>query len=224
MLQAIIFDFDGLIIDTEQSVLASWQGLYREFGHEVPVDQWLKAIGTGYGPHSFDPYQDLEHRLGEALDWDAIKPRRYAAEIAVADTLPPLPGVLALLDDAQAHGVRLAVASSSYHKWVDRHLERLGLRPRFDAVICADDVARIKPFPDLFLKAVEVLGVTAAGTVVLEDSPHGIHAAREAGIFSVAAPNDLTRRLDLSQASMRVQSLAELSVDLLDRALSANHR
>jgi len=223
MLEALIFDFDGLIVDTESTVLQSWAELYREFGVELPLGDWLRSVGADYGPDTFDPYADLEAQVGRPLDWETLRPRRYAREIAMANRQPPLPGVVALLDDAQAHGLRLAVASSSSHRWVDGHLQRLGLFRRFDAVVCAEDVARAKPAPDLFLKAVEALGVPPKGVVVLEDSANGVIAARAAGLFCVVVPSELTRHLNLSAANMRVQSLAELSVDLLDRALRNNH-
>ncbi|MBN2472044.1 MAG: HAD family hydrolase [Anaerolineae bacterium] len=219
MLQALIFDFDGLIMDTETPVLQSWQALYADYGQELPVSEWLKCIGAEYGPDTFDPFAYLEARVDGPLDWEALQARRRARELEIVAGLAPLPGVTALLDDAQAHGIRLAIGSSSPHKWVDAHLARLGLLDRFEVVICADDVAQVKPAPDLFLKAAGALDVPVSGAVVLEDSPHGIQAARTAGIFSVAVPNDLTHRLDFSQANMRVQSLAELSVDLLNRAL-----
>ncbi len=219
MLQALIFDFDGLIVDTETAVLQSWEALYADHGQALPLEEWLKCIGADYGPDTFDPFAYLEARVNGPLDWEALQARRRARELAILEGMAPLPGVTALLDDAQAHGVRLAIGSSSPHAWVDTHLARLGLLERFEAVICADDVARIKPAPDLFLKAAAALDVPPEGAVVLEDSPHGIQAARTAGIFAVAVPNDLTHRLDFSAASMRVQSLAELSVDLLNRAL-----
>ncbi len=224
MLEALIFDFDGLIVDTESTVLQSWAEVYAEFGHELPMDDWIRSIGADYGPETFDPCADLEARVGQRLDWETIQARRYAREIALANRQPPLPGVIALLDDARRHGLRLAVASSSSHRWVDGHLQRLGLFDRFNAVVCADDVARAKPAPDLFLKAVDLLGVPPRSVVVLEDSANGVIAARAAGLFCVAVPTELTRRLDLSAASMRVQSLAELNVDLLNRALRNNHR
>lgn len=219
MLQAIIFDFDGLIMDTETPVLQSWQELYQEHGHELPVLEWIKCIGSGYGPETFDPFADLEARVGAVLDWDALKPRRHSREMAIVEGMRPLPGAVRLVEDAQAHGIRLAIGSSSPHSWVDHHLERLGLIDRFDAIICADDVPQIKPAPDLFLKAAEAVGVGVQHAVVLEDSPHGIVAALEAGIFNVAVPNELTRLLDFSGANMRVHSLEELNVDLLGRAL-----
>jgi len=222
-LKALLFDFDGLIADTEMPVYLSWQALYREYEVELPFKDWLRCIGADFGPDTFDPVANLEAELGRKLDWKTVGPRRRAIEMPLIDRLLPLPGVEELLAPARAAGIRLAVASSSPHAWVDGHLRRLGLFERFDAVICEEDVEKIKPAPDLFLKAAATLGVQPAEAVVLEDSPHGIAAARDAGMFSVAVPNELTRHLDTSQASLRIESLAELPLARLQAALGANH-
>ena len=126
-----------------------------------------------------------------------------------------------LLDGGRARGLRLAVASSSSHAWVDSHLSRLGLAGRFDGVICSDDVApgRTKPNPDLFLLALDRLEVQKEAAVVFEDSSNGVRAARSAGIFVVAVPNPLTSRLGVNGADLTVNSLAELSLDELDDLL-----
>ncbi len=204
-------------------VYLSWQALYREYEVELPFQDWLRCIGADFGPDTFDPVATLEAELGRSLDWETIEPHRRAIEMHLIERILPLPGVEELIDTARAAGIRLAVASSSPHSWVDRQLSRLGLFERFDAVICSEDVERIKPAPDLFLKAATTLGVQPAEAVVLEDSPHGITAARDAGMFSVAVPNELTRHLDTSQANLRVGSLAELSLARLQAAFGSNH-
>ncbi len=223
-LQAILFDFDGLITDTETASLQSWRELYAEYGVELPLEEWLKVVGSEFGPETFLPVDYLEARVDEPIDWAGAEERRLQREKVIVDHLPALPGVEALIADAQANGVRLAVGSSSPHAWVDRHLTRLGLFSAFDAVICADDVEQVKPAPDLFYKAAAAVGVEPHQAVVLEDSANGIQAALSAGIFSVAVPGGLTRHLDFSRAGMRVQSLEELSVDLLNKALTNHHQ
>ena len=116
MLEAIIFDFDGLIMDTEMPVLQSWQEIYAEYGQELPVLDWIKCIGSGYGPDTFDPVADLEQRVGAALDWETLRARRHEREMIIVEGAALLPGVVALLDDAKAHGLRLAIGSSSPHR------------------------------------------------------------------------------------------------------------
>ena len=131
-----------------------------------------------------------------------------------------LPGVLDYLRDAGRLGLKLAIASSSPHSWVDMHAKRLGIFDYFDKVICADDVAagRTKPNPDLFLSALERLRVPKEAVVVFEDSPHGVTAARRAGICVVAVPNPLTSTLVIEGANLTLTSLKDLSLqELLDK-------
>jgi HAD superfamily hydrolase (TIGR01509 family) len=215
-LKALIFDFDGLILDTETPEVFVWQDIYREHGHELPVDEWAKTIG-GYGLSTFDA---AAHLAGlTSLDPAPLRARYRLAADAVIHAKPILPGVLDMLDEGKSRGLRLAVASSSPHAWVDSHLARLGLVDRFTRVFCSEDVApgRTKPNPDLFLLALEQLKVQKEAAVVFEDSPNGVRAARSAGIFVVAVPNPLTEKLGVDGADLTVKSLAELSLDDLMR-------
>ena len=122
MIRALIFDFDGLIIDTEKTILESWQAIYREFGLELTVDEWASCIGTEYSDETFDPVRELDRRASGPLDWADIQARRLAIEMSLVAQQPLLPGVESLLKAARARGLKLAVASSSNHEWVDGHL------------------------------------------------------------------------------------------------------
>jgi HAD superfamily hydrolase (TIGR01509 family) len=219
-LQALIFDFDGLILDTETPEALVWQDIFREHGHELPVDEWAKTIG-GYGLSTYDAATHLSQLTG--LDPAPLRARYRSESDAVIHASPILPGVMDLLDAAADRNVRRAIASSSPHSWVDSHLSRLGLAARFDAVICSDDVApgRTKPNPDLFLLAAERLKVQKDAAVIFEDSPNGVRAAKSAGIFVVAVPNPLTIRLGVDGANLTVKSLAEVTLHQLDGLLSA---
>jgi HAD superfamily hydrolase (TIGR01509 family) len=219
-LQALIFDFDGLILDTETPEVKVWQTIFREHGHELPVDEWAKTIG-GYGISNYDAAMHLSQLTG--LDPVPLRTRYRSESDAIIHASPVLPGVLDLLHNGRMRGLRLAIASSASHSWVDPHLSRLGIAVRFDRVICSEDVApgRTKPNPDLFLLAVEQLKVPKEAAVVFEDSPNGVKAARAAGIFVVAVPNPLTLQLGVDGANLTVNSLAELSLDKLDGLLPA---
>jgi HAD superfamily hydrolase (TIGR01509 family) len=204
-IRALIFDFDGLIVDTEGPIFRAWQRIYRERGHELPREQWLTIIGTSSGP--FDPLMDLSERSGEPLDreeLDALE-RLYYREATATQRL--LPGVERYLAEARRIGLKTAIASSSRSTWVLDHLERFGIHEHFDAILCSEHVTRTKPDPELYRKALERLAVTAAETIAFEDSTNGIRAAKAAGIFCVAVPNPLTVDLDLSQADLRLESL-----------------
>ena len=219
MLKSLIFDFDGLILDTETPEFHIWQSIYRAHGQELPIQQWGQIIG-GYGISNFDAAQHLCDITHDSLDANSLRIQHHDQSVELIKQQPILPGVLDLLGEAEKLNIKLAVASSSPHKWVDSHLSRLGLAHRFDEVICADDVppGRTKPNPDLFLLALNQLEVPKEAAVVFEDSPNGIRAAKSAGIFSVAVPNPITSMLTFEGESLRLNSLADLDLsDLMMR-------
>lgn len=212
-LRAVVFDFDGVMIDTEATSLGAWQQLYASFGEQVPLEKWVTLIGTWNA--AWDPRAELEARVRRALDWDMIEPERMAAEYALADEQPLLPGVETLLADAEAAGVRLAIASSSSERWVRHHLERLGIAGRFEALATRHDVERTKPDPALYLLALERLGVDALEAFAVEDSVHGVAAARAAGMPVVAVPGALMRGADFSAATLTRDTLEGVALSSL---------
>lgn len=215
MYSALIFDFDGLIADTETPDYVAWQEIYADYGCPLPLELWALNIGSG---HLFDPYAHLELSLGRSLEREALRARVRGRFSELLGTLAPLPGVLDYLAAAPALGLRVAIASSSPMAWVHGHLGQLGLRERFEVICTADDVARTKPEPDLYLAAARRLGVDPAAAVALEDSPNGVRAAQAAGMRCVAVPNAVTRLMDLSHADLILPSLAELPLtELLTR-------
>lgn len=221
MIRALIFDFDGLILDTEIPAYQSWQEIYEEHGCFLPLSEWAVAIGTTTS--IFDVCQYLEEQVGRPLDRAALRERRQQRKLELTLLQAALPGVLDYVAEAQRLGLRLAVASSSSRAWVSDHLMRLGLYDAFDCVLCSDDVARVKPDPELYLAAMKCLGVEAEEAVALEDSPNGITAAKRAGLFCVAVPNKLTGQLSIEHADLQLSSLADLPLPkLLARIESAS--
>jgi HAD superfamily hydrolase (TIGR01509 family) len=217
--KALIFDFDGLILDTETAEYQAWQAIYREHGFELPHDKWAKIIG-GAGLSDFDAAEHLSLLSRGQLDSVSLRDRFRFESHALIHSQSILPGVMDYLRDAQRLGLKLAIASSSVHSWVDTHAKRLGIFDYFEAVICGDDVAsgRTKPYPDLFLLALDQLKVRKEAAIVFEDSPNGVKAANRARIFVVAVPNPLTSTLSIEGADLRLGSLNDLSLtDLLDK-------
>jgi len=209
--RAFLFDFDGLLLDTELASRAGWELLYREHGHELPADLWATVIGTTHAP--FDPMAHLEQLVGEPLQREALNERRYAHEIALIEAEELRPGIAEYLAAAGRHGLKRAIVSSSPREWVDMHLERLEEAVGWDAICTADrDPARAKPSPRLYLEALEALEVAADEAVAFEDSPNGVRAAKAAGVFCVAVPNEVTRDLGLEEAGadLVLDSLADL--------------
>jgi HAD superfamily hydrolase (TIGR01509 family) len=212
--RAFLFDFDGLILDTELASRAGWELLYREHGHELPADLWATLVGTTHAP--WDPRVHLEELVGEPLEWEALNERRYAHEIALIEAEELRPGIEEYLAAARRGGLKRAIVSSSTRSWVDMHLERLEEAVGWDAICTADgDPTRAKPAPTLYLEALDLLGVAAHEAVAFEDSPHGVRAAKAAGVFCVAIPNEVTRELGLEEAGadLVLDSLADLPPD-----------
>jgi len=212
MLQALIFDFDGLVLDTETPEVLVWQSIYQAYGFELPVHEWEKTVG-GYGISDFDPAEHLAQLSSGRLDSVSLR-SRYRKEVdVIIHASPILPGVVEIIEEAKREGLKVAIGSSSKHSWVDTHAKRLGIFDYFDHIICQDDVApgRTKPNPDIYLKALEQLNVKNDTAVVFEDSLNGVLAARRAEIFVVAVPNPLTAKMGVS-GDLTVPSLAELSL------------
>lgn len=223
-IKALLFDFDGLILDTESPDYDVWGAIYREHGQELLPEQWGQIVG-GLGAAQFDAARHLVELVGSGLNAEELEARHKTESDALVLSQPILPGVVDCLDSARDLGLRLAVASSSPHSWVDAHLARLELADRFEAVICADDVptGRTKPNPDLFLLAMERLGVQANEAIVFEDSPNGIKAARAAGIFTVSVPNPFTALLKADGANLTLNSLAELPLtEIINKTILQN--
>jgi HAD superfamily hydrolase (TIGR01509 family) len=211
-LAAIVFDFDGLIVDTENPGFISWQEIYREFGAVLSIDDWRHATGYVGG---FDPGIHLEQILGRSLDWSQLMPRRDARNWELTLQANVLPGIEPLLRSAKQRKLRIGVASNSENGWVEDGLRRLGLRVYVDAVVTRDMVVNPKPAPDIYLKTVQTLQVEPSHAVALEDSEPGCRAAKNAGLKAVAIPNRFSERQDLNVADLIVKSATELDVDRL---------
>jgi HAD superfamily hydrolase (TIGR01509 family) len=207
MIRALIFDFDGLIIDTEKTAYQSWQEMYAEYHHELPMQEWAKSIGNS---DFFDPLTYLEGLVGEPIEQEEISERRRRRHMELIEESVALPGVELYLQEAKRLGLKIAMASSSPRSWVEGHLARLGLLSYFDAICTGDEVINRKPDPELFLNALRALGVTAEEAIVLEDSPNGILAANRAKIFALAVPNPITSQLPLDHADLRLGSMADM--------------
>lgn len=221
-IDAIIFDFDGTILDTESACYQAWAEVYAEHGVELPPDQWAKAVGTAAG--AFDAMSYLEARAGRPLDRARIEAARQARERELIASLPLRPGVRRLLLEAKARGLKLGLASNSGRAWVEGHLGPHGLLEHFDAMCTAGDVAQVKPAPDLYLLALERLGAAPEQTVAIEDSPSGATAALAAGVWCVVVPNEITRDYTFPPAHLRLPSLEGIGLDELARALITSGR
>ena len=208
--RAIVFDFDGLIVDTEQSIYEAYSTLFAELGATLPLSVWQDVIGRGAGNDA--AFIHLEGSIGREVDREAIRAEARAMRRDITLTLPPREGAVEFIAEAKEAGLALAVASSSTFAWVNGHLDRLGLLPLFDAVCARDDVGEPKPNPAVYCLALERLGVQPHEAFAIEDSPHGVTAAKAAGLRCVAAPNPLTAGMDLRHADCVLPSLSGVSL------------
>lgn len=210
--RALIFDFDGLILDTETAEVEIWHDLYSKAGLSFDMTAYKELIGSS-GHGDYDPAQALVDRQGETRTFQEV--RRDFREIAYkyAEDQEPMEGVVDLIRKAKAKNYLLAVGSSASYQWVGTHLRRLGLLEEFDVIVTSDDVESAKPSPDIFLKVIEKLGISADQALVLEDSLNGVLAANHAGIRVIAVPNPITIDQDFSLATAVLPSLAMLDPD-----------
>lgn len=212
ILAAIVFDFDGLIVDTENPGFLSWQEIYQEFGATLRIDDWRHATGYVGG---FDPGMHLESILDRRLDWSQLMPKREARNWELTLQAGVLPGIEPLMRRAREVHLRIGVASNSGNGWVESGLQRLGLREYVDTVVTRDMVMNPKPAPDIYLKTVQTLQVESGHAVALEDSEPGCRAAKQAGLKAIAIPNRFSERQNLTIADLVVNSAAELNLDRL---------
>lgn len=221
-MRAVLFDFDGVLCDTERAAFRSWQELYAGLGQRFTPEVWHRMLGCAEGESV--AVADLACRLGRPIDPGLLAARRRRKH-RLAQQEPVRPGVAALCRSAQNKDMRLAVVSSSGRSWVEAHLQRLGLRRCFAAVVTGDGAIRRKPAPDLYHRALWRLGVPRAdsGSVLaVEDSAIGVSAALAARLTCVAVPSAVGARDALRDAHLILDSLEDLSLEDLPGALEAS--
>ncbi len=216
MIDALIFDFDGVIIDTETPDYVTWQEVFESHGVELERSLWTRFIGGGR--ETFDVFQHLEDLTGTLVDREAIRSSKRERYLSLIDANPLLPGVVDYVGEAKRLGLKLGVASSSSVAWVEGHLSARHLLEEFDSVVGADDVSAVKPDPELYTAVVSRLGTRPENAVAIEDSANGVTAAKRAGLFCVAVPNPMTEELPVDQADLRLRALSDFSLtDLLEK-------
>ena len=208
--EGVVFDFDGLILDTEGPVFTAWQEEFVAHGcAPMTIEEWSLEIGTVGG---LDLVEMIRTRATIPFDEAAMHERRRVRRDELLAREVARPGVHEWLDEADGLGLPVAIASSSPIEWVGEHLDQLGLRHRFAAVACFGDGIAGKPAPDTYLAACAAIDVEPQAAIAIEDSPHGVTAAKAAGLWCIAVPHAITARLDLSHADLRLSSLADTTL------------
>jgi HAD superfamily hydrolase (TIGR01509 family) len=218
MIKAFLFDFDGVIFDTEVPTFESWRQVYANYGVELALEDWLPAVGTGSSTGgAFDAVAHLEWLLSQPVDRDAVIARRTKLKEELYAGAPLLPGVSELLERARERGIKTAVVTRNQNERVKRQCELHGLRHRWDVLVCANEHP-MRDKAELYRQALDFLDVVAHEALAFEDSPSGVRAAKRAGVVCAAVPNEVTRGADFREADVVLDSLAELTLDDVLRA------
>lgn len=214
MLRALVFDFDGLLVDTETVLIDAWVQVHAEDGIAVDGGKLHHIVG-----HT-DVVHDYWSAYPAGSDRDVLEERYRVAARKLTLSAPPLPGALDLLRAARAAGLRIGLASNSTHAHVEGHLAHRSMLGFFDFISCRDDVAVGKPEPDVYLAALRGLGVEASAAVAFEDSVPGHVAAHRAGLKVVVVPNPSTVHCEFPHAWRKLPSLAHASLPVLAGSLN----
>jgi HAD superfamily hydrolase (TIGR01509 family) len=209
---AVIFDFDGVILDSETAEFESYRSTFAAYGADLAADEWTASVGI-WRP-GIDWYGVLCERAASVPDrgtFDARRRQHFLDHVR----MEPLPGIVPLIDELRARRHPTAIASSASSRWVRRAVEAIGLADRFDAIVTGDEVAHLKPAPDVYLEAARRLDVDPASAVAIEDSATGVAAARAAGLSVVVIPHWLTACHDLSAADLHAVHAGELTAERL---------
>lgn len=215
MLRALIFDFDGLLVDTETVLIDAWEQM-----HAIDGLRCDRAVLHHIVGHS-DVIYDYWSAYGPEISRATLETRYRETARELTLSAPPLPGTIDLLKAARATGLRIGLASNSTHAHVEGHLEHRGMRGYFDFIACRDDVTIGKPEPDVYLHAIQGLKVGPSAALAFEDSVPGHVAAHRAGLRVVVVPNPSTGHCEFAHAWLQLKSMADTSIAALTRKFSA---
>lgn len=185
MFKLIIFDYDGLIVNSEQVTYGALKTLLRRYNHTLAWEYYVRHIGTPVRDALQNFYRDYPMNVSFE---EFVKERNRIVSEYVTNKLRPMPGLISLLNYLKKNNASLVIATSGKRTYVEAGLHKFNIAHYFQTVVCIEDVKRGKPHPDLLMEVLKRTGFKNSEAVILEDSPHGIEAASRAGIFSIAIP------------------------------------
>ncbi len=209
---AVIFDMDGVLVDTEPFYFESNYALFRKLGFSVAAEDYVHFVGSS----ARGMWSTLKRRFRLSQDVSELIELEYRAHterIAALNVLEPIPGIITLLDRLTAAGAVIGLASSSPRAVIDLTLEKSNLTPYFPVRVSGEEVTHGKPHPDIFLEAAARLNVLPGKCLVIEDSPRGVAGAQAAGMPTVGFRNPHSGDQDLSAADLLVDSFLEPEID-----------
>lgn len=212
MIRAVIFDMDGVIVDSEPMHIEAEKQTLLEYGVNITTEELRSYTGT---TAEFE-FNDLirKYKLNTTTDSLFREKERILFRLLEGKT-QPTKGVLDLIRNLKKHGIKLGIATSGHRKLAHYYLDKLGIEQLFDTVVCSEDITRSKPDPEIFLKAAKKLGVDPAECIVIEDSKLGIEAATKAGMKHIGYSNPNSGSQDLSKADYVISDFTKLDLEKL---------
>ena len=207
MPKALIFDFDGLIVDTETVIYESWAEIYERNDQILELNTYKNCVGSNF--EHFHPGIELEKRLGKKFNWAIIDAEREELIRQRLEQKEERTGLRYFIENAKEKGLELAIASSSSRNWVLGWIKKLELSNYFSAFVNRDDVEKIKPDPELFLTAAKSLGIHPSEALIFEDSENGLKAATAARIPCAIITNSITAGGNFSEAIIVAESFTD---------------
>ena len=218
-IKAIIFDFDGLILDTETPDFIAWEEIFNRYGLDFPANEYAQSIGVTYDDDS--PLEFLKEHMGKDFDEKQLFREFKQQKIELIDEEQLCEGVMDYFHEARQLGLFIGLASSSKREWINHYLDEHEIMHYFDTINTVDDVKQPKPDPELYTRAIEQLGLQPFEALALEDSINGIKSAKNAGLFVAVVPNPVTRATDLSQADISINRLSDITLSKLIERINA---
>jgi HAD superfamily hydrolase (TIGR01509 family) len=217
-IKGIIFDFDGLICDTETPELRAWEALFNDYSLIFPFDRYKQTIGSVHNDET--PFILLEDMLAQPINRVKTKEKFTYVRNNLIELEPIRPGILDYIKKANAYQLEVGLASSSPRAWIDYHLNRLKISDCFGCIRTFNDVSKTKPDPELYLKTLDCMNLKPNEVIALEDSPNGVAAAKKAGVFVVVFPNEVTGNFDFDNADLLIDSIEDMPFDYLIKLFS----
>jgi putative hydrolase of the HAD superfamily len=208
MIKAIIFDFDGLLVDTESIWYEAYRDALVEHDFHLTLEHFGRVIGTSSGALN----RLIQDNVAMDVDIDVINDKAHKLYNDILLTPVLREGVQTYIDSAKEADMKLAVASSSSRDWVEGYLSKLGILQEFNVIKTREDVEQVKPDPSLYLVALEELEVDAIEAIVFEDSFNGLKAACAAGIKCVIVPNPVTAHLPFEGHALHLHSMSDMKL------------